>query len=120
VEHHNIIPTRNILYNTILEMPSRRNSRKNRRNSRKNRRNSRKNRRNSRKNGGGLFGKLYGPFHQVFGATGNVVSTVTNTTRNVAKRGLRGVNRVGQKVTGRANAAIRGLLSRRNRRNSRR
>jgi hypothetical protein len=113
VEHHNIIPTRNILYNTILEMPSRRNSRKNRRN-------SRKNRRNSRKNGGGLFGKLYGPFHQVFGATGNVVSTVTNTTRNVAKRGLRGVNRVGQKVTGRANAAIRGLLSRRNRRNSRR
>jgi len=81
-----------------------------------NRRNTRRNRRGSRKNGGGgLFGKLYGPIHQALGLGGNVVSAVTNTTRNVARRGFRGVNRVGLKATGRANAAIRGLLSRRNR-----
>jgi len=81
-----------------------------------NRRNTRRNRRNTRKNGGGgLFGKLYGPIHQALGLGSNVAGAVTNTTRNVLKRGVRGVDRVGLKVTGRANAAIRGLLSRRNR-----
>ena len=88
-----------------------------------NRRNTRRNRRNTRKNGGGLFGKIYGPIHQALGLGKNVAGAVTNTTRNVVKRGLSGVNRVGLKVTGRANSAIRGLLSRRNRksrRNSRR
>jgi hypothetical protein len=69
---------------------------------------------------GGLFRTLYGPVQQALGLTGNVVSTVTNTTRNVAKRGIRGVDRVGSNITGRANAAIRGLLSRKNRRSSRR
>jgi len=104
-------------------------SRKNR-SSRKNR-NSRKNR--SRRNNGlvggrrgrkavsrrGLFGTLYGPVSQAPGLTGNVVSDVTNTTRNVAKRGLKGVNSVGRSVTGRANAAIRGLVSRKNRKSRR-
>jgi hypothetical protein len=90
----------------------------NRRNTRRNTRRNRRDRRNSRKNGGGgLFGKIYGPIHQALGLGGNVASAVTNTTRNVVKRGFRGVDRVGLKVTGRANSAIRGLLSRRNRRN---
>jgi len=63
----------------------------------------------------GLFGKLYGPIHQALGLGENVVSAVTNTTRNVTRRGLRGVNRIGTKATGRANSAIRGLLSRKRR-----
>jgi len=65
----------------------------------------------------GLFRTVYGPISQALGLGSNVVSTVTNTTRNVAKRGLRGVDRVGLSVTGRANAAIRGLVSRKSRRN---
>ena len=85
------------------------------------RRNTRRNRRSSRKNGGGgLFGKLYGPIHQALGLGSNVAGAVTNTTRNVIKRGVRGVDRVGLKITGRANSAVRGLLSRRNSRRNRR
>lgn len=105
---------------------ARRNSRKNRRNSRKNRRNSRRNnvnmmggRRRRSSSSRGLFRTLYGPVGQALGLTSNVVGTVTNTTRNVARKGIRGVNSVGLAVTGRANAAVRGLVSRKNRRNSR-
>ena len=78
-------------------------------------------RRGSRRSGSrrGLFQTLYGPISQALGLTGNVVSTVTNTTRNVAKKGLHGVDSVGLAVTGRANAAIRGLISRKNRKNRR-
>jgi hypothetical protein len=82
---------------------------------------NRKNRRGgARKNSSrrGLFRTLYGPIGQALGLTGNVVSAVTNTTRNVAKRAVRGVDRVGLSVTGRANAAVRNLVSRK-RRNSR-
>ena len=89
-----------------------------RKGSRKNR-SSRKNRRGgARKSGRGLFRTLYGPVGQALGLTGNVVSTVTNTTRNVAKRAVNGVDRVGLSITGRANSAIRNLVSRK-RRNSR-
>ena len=63
----------------------------------------------------GLFGRLYSPVHQALGFGENAVSAVTNTTRNVARRGIRGVNRVGKSATGRANAAIKGLLSRKRR-----
>uniref|UniRef100_A0A6C0HE40 Uncharacterized protein n=1 Tax=viral metagenome TaxID=1070528 RepID=A0A6C0HE40_9ZZZZ len=83
---------------------------------------NRKNRRGgARKNSSsrrGLFRTLYGPIGQALGLTGNVVSSVTNTTRNVAKRAVRGVDNVGLSVTGRANSAIRNLVSRK-RRNSR-
>ena len=86
---------------------------------------------NSRKNGGrrgrgratrgrGLFRTLYGPISQALGLGSNVVGTVTNTTRNVARKGLKGVDRVGLAVTGRANAAVRGLVSRKSRRGGRR
>lgn len=68
----------------------------------------------------GLFRKLYAPISQALGLGGNVVGTVTNTARNVTRRGLRGVDRVGLSVTGRANAAVRNLVSRKSRRNSRR
>ncbi len=89
---------------------------KSRRNvSRKASRKNRKSRRANRKNSVGLAGKLYGPIHQVIGLAQNTVSTVTNTTRNVAKKGLQGVNRIGQSITGRTDKAIRGLISRKRR-----
>jgi hypothetical protein len=96
---------------------------KSRRNvSRKNRA-SRKNRKASRRNnmmgGRGLFGTLYSPIGHLLQATGNTVSAVTNTTRNVAKRGLSGLNRVGRSVTGHANMAVRNVVSRKRRANRR-
>ncbi len=92
---------------------------KSRRNvSRKNR--SRKNRsRRNLKGGRGLFATVYSPVGQVLGAAGNVVGAVTNTTRNVLKRGLSGVNKVGLSVTNRADSAVRQLVSRKRRANRR-
>jgi hypothetical protein len=92
--------------------------RANRRAERKSRRANRKSRRSAvsrRRRGGGLFSKLYSPVHQVLGMGENAVGTVTNTVNSVAKTGLRGVNRIGRSVTGRANSAVSGLLSRRRR-----
>jgi hypothetical protein len=93
---------------------------------RKNRstRKMRKNRRsNRRSNGKGLFSRvLYGPVHQALGLVGNTVSTVTNTTRNIARKGLNGVNTLGKSITQRANATVRNVISRKrkNRRSNRR
>ncbi len=72
-------------------------------------------RRSRSRRGGGLLGKLYRPVHEVLGMGENAVGAVTNTVNSVAKTGLRGVNRIGRSVTGRANSAISGLLSRRRR-----
>ncbi len=87
----------------------------NRRNRRNTRRNNRKSRRNTRRSGGGLFSTIYSPVSHLLQATGNAAGTVTNTTRNVVKRGLGGVNRIGKSVTGHANAAVRNLVSRKRR-----
>jgi hypothetical protein len=75
---------------------------------------SRKNRsRKNRRNGGGLFSRvLYNPVHQALGLVGNTVSAVTNTTRNVARKGINGVNRVGKSITSRANSTVRNLVGR--------
>lgn len=89
-------------------------NRKNRRNTRRS--NSRKNRRNTRR-GGGLFSTIYSPVGHLLQATGNAAGTVTNTTRNIVKRGLGGVNRIGKSVTGHADAAVRNLVSRKSRKN---
>lgn len=97
---------------------SRRNvSRKNRSRARKGNAASRKNRsrRNNMMGGRGLFGTLYSPIGHLLQATGNTVGAVANTTRNVAKRGLSGLNRVGRSVTGHANAAVRNVVSRKRR-----
>jgi hypothetical protein len=81
------------------------------------RRGSRKSRRSHRRSrrGGGILSKLYKPVHEVLGMGENAVGTVTSTVNSVAKTGIRGVNRIGRSVTGRANSAISGLLSRRRR-----
>jgi hypothetical protein len=95
------------------------------RNTRRNRRNRKNSRRNRSRRGGGLFGTLWSPFGHAIQATGNAVGTVTNTSRNIVRKGLGGVNRLGRNVTGHADKAIGNLgkglsgkrKSRRNRRN---
>lgn len=97
---------------------SRRVSRKSEmRKSRKAERKSRKAQRKNRKTSGGrgLFSTIYSPVGHLLAASGETVGTVTNTTRNVVKRGLSGLNRVGRSVTGHANAAVRNLVSRKRR-----
>ena len=86
---------------------------------------SRKTRRSTRRNralrgGAGLFSKLYSPIGHLFQATGEAVETVTNTARNVARKGISGVNRIGRSVTSHANMAVRNVVSRKRRGNSRR
>lgn len=63
----------------------------------------------------GIFSKVWSPFHHASLAAGEAVGTVTNTTRDIAKSALRGVNRIGTSVTGHANAAVRGVFSRKRR-----
>ena len=63
----------------------------------------------------GLFETAYSPVGHLLAATGEAVGTVTNTARNVAKTGLKGVNSIGRSVTGHANAAIRDVFSRKRR-----
>ncbi len=100
----------------IFDAFSRTKMAKSRRANRRSRRASRKSRRSRRsRRGGGLLSKLYSPVHQVLGMGENAVGAVTNTVNTVAKTGLRGVNRIGRSVTGRADAAVSGLLSRRRR-----
>jgi PPE-repeat protein len=88
---------------------------------------SRKNRRSTRRNNAqvagarnfGIFRRVYSPIGHVLNATGEAVGTVTNTARNVVRKGLRGVNNIGRSVTGHANAAVRNVISRKRRNNRR-
>jgi len=66
----------------------------------------------SKGKGRGLFGYIYSPISQTLGAVKNTVSATTNTVRKVTRNTLNGANTVGRKVTGRANAALRGLVPR--------
>ena len=75
---------------------------------RKSRRAHRKGHRKTR--GGGLFRTLYSPISHLLQATGNATSAVTNTTRNVVRRGIRGVNTIGKSVTGHADSAFMKLV----------
>ena len=72
-------------------------------------------RRRSSRRSNGLFSKIYGPVSGVIGAVNDVFGTATNTAKGVVRTGLRGVNRVGRSVTGRANKVVRNLVSRKNR-----
>ena len=58
----------------------------------------------------GLFGYIYNPIDQTLRAADDVTRVGANTIRNIASKGIRGVSRVGRKVTSRANKAVRGLL----------
>jgi len=88
---------------------------------------SRKNRRSTRRNNvqtagartSGLFRKIYSPIGHLLQATGEAVGTVTNTARNVVRKGISGVNNIGRSVTGHANMAVRNVISRKRRGNRR-
>jgi len=67
----------------------------------------------TRKGKRGLVGYLYNPVSQALGAFKNTASATTNTVKKVIRNSINGVNTVGRKVSGRANAAIRGLVPRR-------
>lgn len=70
-------------------------------------------RRGTRKAGRrGLVGYVYNPVSQAIGAVKNTVSATSNTVKKVVGNSLRGANTIGRKVSGRANAAIRGLVPR--------
>jgi len=64
--------------------------------------NTRRNR--SRKNRG-LASTLYGPVKQGLGGVENVFSALTRTADGFAKVGIRGVNSIGTKITGRIDKA---------------
>jgi hypothetical protein len=85
---------------------------------RKNRRSTRRNR--AQKGGAAIFGTLYSPIGHLLNATGEAVGTVTNTVKSIAQTSLRGVNRIGRSVTTHANSAVRNVVSRKRRANSRR
>jgi len=51
---------------------------------------------------------------------GKLTGTVTNTARNIVKRGIKGANSVGKNVTGSANSAVRNVLGSRKGKKSRR
>ena len=68
----------------------------------------------------GLFGYVYNPVDQTLRAAEDVTKVTANTLRNIAKKGISGVRRVGSKVTGRADKAVRGLLMTKKRRGNRR
>lgn len=67
----------------------------------------------------GIFGYLYGPVDHTLKAVDNVSRATANTLRDVVSVGVRGVDRVGRKVTGHADKAVSGLLTMRKRRNGR-
>jgi hypothetical protein len=64
----------------------------------------------------GLFGYVYNPLDQTLRAAEDVTKVTANTLRNIARKGISGVRRVGSKVTGRADKAVRGLLMTKKRR----
>ena len=67
----------------------------------------------TRKGRRGLVRYLYNPVSQALGALKNTASATTNTVKKVVRNGINGVNTVGRKVSGRANAAIKGLVPKR-------
>jgi hypothetical protein len=90
---------------------------------RKNRRTTRRNNVQSagarKSNSSGLFRKIYSPIGHLLQATGEAVGTVTNTVRDVARKGISGVNSIGRSITGHANSAVRNIVSRKRRNSSR-
>lgn len=61
----------------------------------------------------GIVSRVYSPLHHLFQASENTVGVVTNTARNVVKRGIKAVNNVGVAVTKHANMTIKNVTGRR-------
>ncbi len=63
----------------------------------------------------GIVTRVYSPLHHLFQASGNTVGVVTNTARNIVKRGIKAVNNVGSSITRHANMTIKNVTGRRKR-----
>jgi GTP:adenosylcobinamide-phosphate guanylyltransferase len=73
----------------------------------------------TRRAGRGLVSRVYAPVNHFLQATGASVSAVTNTARNVVRKSINTVNKIGKSFTSHTNMAIRNIISRR-RQNARR
>jgi hypothetical protein len=73
-------------------------------------------RRHTRKGGKrGIFRILYTPIGETIGAANNVTRATTRTAEGIVHTTLRGLNTIGRRVTDRADAVIRKVFTRRQR-----
>lgn len=73
-------------------------------------------RRHTRKGGKrGLFRTLYTPVEETIGAANNITRATTRTAEGIVHTTLRGLDTIGRRVTNRANAVIRKVFTRRQR-----
>ena len=78
-------------------------------------------RRSSRRSGTsrGIFTRLYSPISHALAFGSNTTDTATNTAKSLGRLGFGTVNRVGKSLSGHLNGAVKNLVSRKNRRGSR-
>jgi len=62
------------------------------------------------RNARGVVGYLYGPVRQSIRAVNNTARGITKTAGKVVHNSLTGLNNVGRRVSGRADAALKGLV----------
>lgn len=67
----------------------------------------------------GIVSRVYSPLHHIFQASGDTVGVVTNTARNIVKRGIKAVNNVGIAVSKHANMTIKNVTGRRKQQSTR-
>lgn len=66
----------------------------------------------TRRNGSGVFGYVYKPVDYTLRAADDVTRATANTIRNIISTGLTGIDRVGKKVTNRADNVVNSILMR--------
>lgn len=79
------------------------------------RRSGRTRRAHSRKGKRGLFRIVYTPVGETIGAANDITRATTRTVEGIVHTTLKGLNTVGRSVTNRANAVIRKVFTRRQR-----
>lgn len=70
-------------------------------------------RNNRTRKAGGLVSRVYSPINHFFQASGESVGAVTNTARNIVRKSINVVNKVGKSFTSHTNMAIRNLTGKR-------
>lgn len=67
----------------------------------------------------GVFGYAYKPVNYTLRAADDVTRATTNTIRNIISTGLSGIDRVGKRVTNRADNVVNSILMRKRKTNRR-
>jgi hypothetical protein len=70
-------------------------------------------RKSSTRKSRGIVSRVYSPINHFFQATGESVGAVTNTARNIVRKSINAVNKVGKSFSGHTNQAIRNLTGKR-------